>query len=55
MLHIPMDIVNSLRFIKIGTLAHWPIISFLYQSHHVKERLFFYRLRGAVTPDTKER
>ena len=43
MLHIPMDIVNSLRFIKIGTLAHWPIISFLYQSHHVKERLFLHR------------
>ena len=43
MLHIPMDIVNSLRFIKIGTLAHWHIISFLYQSHHVKERLFLHR------------
>ena len=37
MLHIPMDIVNSSFLSK---LAHWHIISFLYQSHHVKERLF---------------
>lgn len=40
MLHIPMDIVNSSFLSK---LAHWHIISFLYQSHHVKERLFLHR------------